>query len=122
MSPHQGRHGTDAKTDEDHGIGFDDFLRPDMALIACTTIAWAAAVVSQQRGRDGLPRRGANAVFWLFVGLAALAKGSFALLLIIVPPVTSLAWFGSLHYARGAGWWWAFPSPARSFRYGSCQL
>jgi 4-amino-4-deoxy-L-arabinose transferase-like glycosyltransferase len=85
------------------------FLRPDMALIACATIAWAAAVVSLQRARDGRPRRGANAVFWLFVGLAALAKGPFALLLIVVPPLTALAWFGSLHHARGAGCWWGIP-------------
>jgi len=85
------------------------FLRPDMALIACTTLAWAAAVVSLQRAQDGLPRWQPNLVFWLFVGLTALAKGPFALLLLMVPPLTSLAWFGSLHHARGAGWWWGIP-------------
>jgi len=85
------------------------FFRPDMALIACTTIAWAAAVVSLQQARNGLLRWRSNAVFWLFVGFAALAKGPFALLLFFVPPLTALAWFGSMHHARGAGWWWGIP-------------
>jgi 4-amino-4-deoxy-L-arabinose transferase-like glycosyltransferase len=85
------------------------FLRPDMILIACSTIAWAAAVTSLQRARDGLARGKSNTVFWLFVGLAALAKGPFALLLPLLIPLTSLAWFGSLREARGAGWWWGIP-------------
>lgn len=91
------------------------FLRPDMALIACTTIAWAAAVMSLRQARDGLPRWKSNAVFWLFMGLAALAKGPFALLLPLVFPLTSLAWFGSLRQARGAGWWWGVPLAAAIF-------
>lgn len=85
------------------------FLRPDMVLIACTTIAWAAAVESLLRARDGLPRWQANVVFWLFLGLAGLAKGPFALFLFFLIPLTSLAWFGSLGPARGAGWWWGIP-------------
>lgn len=91
------------------------FLRPDMILIACSTIAWAAAVTSLQQAQDGLPRWKSNAVFWLFVGLAALAKGPFALLLPLLIPLTSLAWFGSLRQARGAGWWWGIPLASAVF-------
>jgi 4-amino-4-deoxy-L-arabinose transferase-like glycosyltransferase len=85
------------------------FLRPDMTLIACMTVGWAAAVASLQRAAEGLPRFAANAVFWLCVGLAALAKGQFALILVLLLPLTAWTWFGSLKHARGAGWWWGFP-------------
>jgi len=80
--------------------------RPDMVLTLWLTLGWMAATAVIIAAE---PRRFMQLAFWVCVGLAGLAKGPAALVLIVYGVFAGKALTGSWKNTARLGWLWGLP-------------
>jgi 4-amino-4-deoxy-L-arabinose transferase-like glycosyltransferase len=89
------------------------FLRPDMLNTALLAGAWVFGTLALE---ETASRRAWKAVaFWIFVGLAALAKGPTALIPVLYVLLGGRLMHGRWTAVNRTGWWWGFPVAAVIF-------
>jgi len=83
------------------------FLRPDMLNVTCLTAAWILGTLTLEENTVHQKLKALG--FWLCVGLAALTKGTTALIPILYIILAARLIHGRWSTINRTGWYWGFP-------------